>query len=310
MKRVLFILIFAFVFGLVSCSIKNHPADTPDGEELSVNFTVEFPESEQTKAWEDYDGFGFYADQCKLQIWMGDVLFLEKTVPISHYSAVFENLVLMKDQTYDFLFWADNKTGAYYVTDTLTKVSIAGTYIGGNDKRDAFYASVNEKTVIEGFSQVVMLRRPFAQLNVITTDIPSLYHQFPNMSQLSYVLPDKIGINVTAPTVFNVKTGQASVPAELSYSSSIYTSPLRTADDSRNTLSMDYFFAPDEGTLSDVKFTAGYQSADLSDINCTFTNVPLRRNYRTNIIGSLLTVQGEVTVVVYPMWTGTIEKDY
>lgn len=309
MKRLLFLLISAIVFGLMSCSVKNHPADTPDGEELSVSFTVEFPESDRTKAREDYDGFGYYVDQCKLQIWTGDVLFLEKTVPVSHYSAKFENIALKKDQIYDFLFWADNKDGAHYITDTLTKVSVAGIYIGGNDKRDAFYAAVNGKTVSEGFSQVVILRRPFAQLNVITVDIPSLYHQFPNVSQLSSILPDMIGVNVTAPTVFNVKTGEASVPAELSYSSSsIYTTPLRTGDGSRNTLSMDYFFAPSEGTLADVIFTAGHQSSDSTDINYTFTNVPLHRNYRTNIIGSFLTVQSEVTVGIVPMWTATIEK--
>jgi len=295
---------------MVSCNKDNSSGSiNKSGEQVSVSFIADLREG-VTKAVDDGDGAGINADQCKLQIWMGNVLSFEKTVPVSSFEAKFENIILMKNQKYDFLFWADNHAGAYYVTDTLTKVSLKGSYIGGDDRRDAFYASVNDTTFEDGFSQEVILHRPFAQLNVIATNIPDLYEQFPDISQLASVLPDKIGVKVTVPTIFNVKTGVASVPAELSYVSSMYTSPIRTDSGSRNTLSMDYFLATPEGNLVDVGFSAGYRTSDHSDISYSFTNVPLRRNYRTNIIGSFISVQGEVTVVVSPMWTGTIEKDY
>jgi len=308
MKRYFFLTLAAAVLSLISCSVTDNPSEVNEDNQVSVSFTADLSNG-VTKALDDGDGAGIHADRCKLQVWWGNTLFFEKTVDVSSMTAKFENIILLKDQTYDFLFWADNKAGTYYVTDTLTKVSLKGSYVGGKDERDAFYAAVNGKTVSEGFSQTVELHRPFAQMNVITTDIPTLYKQFKDPLQFAALLPEKIGIKVTVPTVFNVKTGVASSPSELAYEAPIYTSPLRTDDGKKNTLSMDYLFAPStEGNVVDVEFKAKNETSGLSDIRNKFTNIPLRRNYRTNIIGAHLTVVGEVKVEIVPTWDGEIDK--
>lgn len=278
-------------------------------ETVEVSLTASLSDRAAVKASSDGDGAGIYADRCKLQIWCADKLFYEETVPVSGLKARFDDISLIKDQTYDFLFWADNADGEYYVTDTLTNVKLNGDYLGCDDRRDAFFAAIKGQTIVQTFSRDVLLYRPFAQLNVITTDIPALKAQIPDDNLFAAVVPDSVCVTVTAPTVFNVKTGEASAPRELTYATDVYTSPYKTTEGAGNTLSMDYFLAPAvEGNLVEVGFRAKNTTSALVDIGCTFSNIPLRRNYRTNILGALLTVQGSVNVEVKPAWLGEIDR--
>lgn len=308
MKKILFAL--ASLSLLLAGCAKEQLKDSPANEEtVSVNLTAALSDVAATRASFDGDGAGVYADQCLLQVWWNGKLFLEKTAPVSDLKAKFENVILIKDQTYDFLFWADNAAGAYYDTDTLMKVKITDTYVGCTDKRDAFYAAIPGKTVTETFSQDVKLYRPFAQLNVITTDIPALRAQITDNALFAASVPEKVKVSVTAPTVFNVKTGTSSEPRELTYTAPVYTKPYKTTTGAKNTLSMDYFLAPStEGNLVEVKFSAKNETSGLADINYTFSNIPLRRNYRTNITGALITVIGTVNVEIKPLWTGEYDE--
>ena len=298
--------IVASLLVLASCS-KSGEAGFPGKEKVSVSFTASLAEYGSTKALFDNDGAGIHADRCRLQVWSEDKLFYEETAAVNDFKAIFEDLVLVKDQVYDFLFWADNTSGAYYVTDNLNEVKLSGTYVGGNDKRDAFYAAIVGKTVVETFSQEVELHRPFAQLNVITTDIPAIRAQITEDNRFADSVPEKVSLALTAPTVFNVRTGAVSEPGDITYTAPVYTNPYKTTAEARNTLSMDYLFAPTEdGSVVDVKFSAKFPSrggaAGFADIDYSFSNVPLRRNYRTNISGALITVTGKVNIEIKPAW--------
>lgn len=301
MKKSLLLVAFGALF-LAGCQ-KEQVEGFAVQDKVIVNFTAELSDGAATKASFDGDGAGVYADQCKLQVWWGSKLFYEKTVAVTDFKASFTDIALIRDQTYDFLFWADNAAGAYYDTDTLTNVRLIGTYVGGNDKRDAFSAALTGKKVTEAFSTSVKLYRPFAQLNVITTDIPALRTLLTDDELFAASVPDKVSLKVTVPTVFNVKTGVASEPKELTYTASVYTNPYKTTAGAKNTLSMDYFLAPaTEGNVVDVKFSSKNTTSGLADINHTFSNIPLRRNYRTNVIGALLSVTGTISVEIKPAW--------
>jgi len=304
MKRTL-IVIAAALLAAASCTEADQ---VQEPETVSVNLSAVLDEVSATKASFDNDGMGVYADQCRLQIWWGNMLYYEKTVPVTSLTAKFEDIVLVKDQKYDFLFWADNKAGAYYVTDTLTNVRLAGSYVGNKDERDAFFAALPDKNVTAGFSETVQLHRPFGQLNVISIDIPTLSKQSRDAEQLNSLVPNQVSLAVTVPTAFNVKTGEAFDLRPISYAAPVYTSSVKTETGAKNTLSMDYFFAPStEGNLIDVSFCATNTVSGLANIDNSFPNVPIRRNYRTNIIGSLITVTGQITVEIQPNWTGEID---
>lgn len=305
-----FLLFFAFAGLLFAGCQKEQPAGPAGEDKVAVSFTAALSDGAQTKASFDNDGMGVYADQCKLQVLWDGKLFYEKTVTVTDFKAKFENILLVKDQTYDFLFWADNKLGAYYNTADLTAVTLNGDYVGGNDKRDAFYAALNGKKVTEAFSETVTLYRPFAQLNVITTDIPTLRAQISDNATFAAAVPETVKLKVKAPTKFNVKNGNVSVVKELNYSAPVYTNPYKTAAGAKNTLSMDYFLAPaTEGNVVEVKFSAKNATSGMADIDYTFSNVPLRRNYRTNILGALIAVTGTVDVQIIPAWIDEIDFD-
>lgn len=301
-------MLIAFGALLLAGCTKEQAAAPSAQDKVAVSFTAAISDGSQAKASFDNDGAGNYADRCKLQVLWNGKIFYEKTVAVADFEAKFENILLVKDQKYDFLFWADNTAGNFYVTEKLTEVKLNGDYIGGNDKRDAFYAALNDKKPSEVFDQTVELYRPFAQLNVITTDIPALRAQIADDDLFDAVVPEKVSLKLTVPTVFNVKTGEVSVPAEITYTAPVYTNPYKVAEGDKNTLSMDYFLAPvTESKVSEIKFWSKNTTSGLTDIDHSFTNIPLRRNYRTNIIGALITQTGTVEVIIKPGWLG--EKD-
>ena len=309
MKKALLLLAGAALL-FAGCAKEQVAGHEGDGKTVEVCFTATLSGGVVTKATSDNDGSGIYADQCKLQVLWGGKVFYEKTVSVSNLEAKFENVVLIKDQTYDFLFWADNKDGAYYDADDLTKVKLVGTYVGCNDKRDAFSNAIVGKTVSETFSQNVVLTRPFAQLNVITTDIPALRTRLTDDALFASSVPEKVSLSVTVPTVFNIKTAVSSEPKEMTYTAPVYADLFNTTEGARNTLSMDYLLAPAEtGNVIDVSFSAKNETSGMADIDYTFSNVPLRRNYRTNILGALITVAGTVNVEIKPAWLGETDVD-
>ena len=63
---------------------------------------------------------------------------------------------------------------------------------------------------------------------------------------------------------------------------------------------MSYVLVPKDKETVDIAF-------DYTLTNRTFTNVPVQRNYRTNIFGSLLTNTADVNVVIAP---GFNDPDY
>lgn len=78
-------------------------------------------------------------------------------------------LTLAKGQTYKIAFWAQKADCTAYTVDDNMNVSIDYSGVNNDESRDAFFKTV-ELTVNEDMTQDVTLKRPFAQINVGTTD--------------------------------------------------------------------------------------------------------------------------------------------
>ena len=171
-----------------------------------------------------------------------------------------------------------------------------GSYTGNDDGRDAFSKCVTLTNVTSDPSTSVQLERPFAQLNIITQDIDDIEANSGNVK----VVPDAISVSFTAPTVFNVKTQEASASA--AFTSNVAPYYLAVGSQTEHyTLSMDYILASkNQQDIKDVELTAKKNSSVLN--TQTFSNIPLQRNYRTNILGNLLTTTGVFTVETAPVW--------
>ncbi len=261
----------------------------------SQTITVTIPQGMQTRATAADFGNGAKVDRCLLQIYRSG------TTPAKYgeqqsaavqkgtdgkLTATF-NLRLVASQTYDFVFWADCSTGDHYDTDDLTRITVKGAYAGNDDEFDAFTGILPDYKVTGSFSENITLRRPFGQLNVKTFDMTAI----PDPA----LKPTKVKVAFTAvPTSFDAKkgeVGQETAAVE-------YTADVLSAD---GDLTVDYIWAPvEEATLADFSMT--FYGSDDTEIstNGDFKNIPIRRNYRTNVSGNLLTKQGTFDVTIDP----------
>lgn len=279
------ILFASAVLALAGCSKE---APTVQDEDAMVTFSVET--SIATKAAIDNDGAGVNVDECHVAIYMltdtaNDTytLYDTKDAPVVAGKASF-TANLIKAQTYKAVAWCD-KAGSYdYNADlTVIKRKADKTYACNEDALDAFFGSTVFTLPVSG-TVTVTAKRPFAQLNLIATDVNENFQ------------PKAVTLKYTAPTVFNAVTGIASEPAEITFAAD---APYYTAVAPQSTIVMNYLFASVDGdVLDEVAMTATVTA----DVEVAFANVPAKRNYRTNIIGPLFTDPTDFEVVVDANW--------
>ena len=312
MKKTVFIL-FAAALAFVGC---NKSVEVGTGETVSASFQISTEMT--TKATLDGDGQGVNVNRFIMEVWhvtgsgasQVSKLYTRQVkygtqitagTNISNPAKTNFTVSLVKGQDYDLLFWADkgDDQGAdvYYNTSDLHNV-VLGAYTGNDDSRDAFSQCVTLINVTSDPSMSVQLERPFAQLNIITQDIDDIEAN----SGTVKVVPDEISVAFDAPTVFNVKTQEASASAPFTSNvTPYYLDPAVGSQAEHYTLSMDYILASkDQQDIKDVTLTA-IKTSDVLNTQ-TFSSIPLQRNYRTNILGNLLTTTGVFTVETAPVW--------
>jgi len=308
MKKILILASSALLL-LAGCAKELQSLKGPEGGLQTVSFTAQVA-GDATKAAADGDGAAASVNRCIMEIYYGDDLFTRMYAPVSNKKASFTTQ-LVSNRTYTVAFWADHVESAaseagliadlYYTTNAeggLKAVALKGTYAGNDDARDAFFYS-GSYTVAQGGSNFdVTLKRPFAQVNVITTD-------WDKVTTVESLKPTNVDVTVKNPyTVFNAVTGEASTTVEtINYNAAVYAP---AASGNEKTLSMDYLFAATEKQVIDIDFKA--QKSGDTDVAHTFTSIPYQRNYRTNIKGALLTTTGKWNVTVDPIWESPDEK--
>lgn len=213
------------------------------------------------------------------------------------------NFQLIKDQTYNFVFWAQTAEAGYYtVTDLRT---ITANYEGKNsndENFDAFFAVEKALTINGPITKTVTLKRPFAQINVATTDVLKAGET-------------KVNVNFTGatsavtvkdvPTVFSPLTDELSSPVNaLQFASAAIPEGNFAVTGSTETykyLAVNYVFAPVDGTVYDVEAAL---NVDGKDVTVKVPSAPAKRNYRTNIYGNLLTTTADFNVEIDPGFAG------
>ena len=300
MKRALLLLASAALL-FVGCAKEQVVTTAGDGEQVTVTFDANLS-ADGTKAADDGDGAAASVNRCIMEIYYGDALYARQIAKVENKVATFTAQVV-SNRTYTVAFWADcvddttTDTGLaadkYYTTSSLKAIALKGDYVGNNDARDAFYASKSCKVEQAGTAFEAELKRPFAQMNVITTD-------WDKVASIDALKPEKVNVTVkNALVAFNAVTGVASGSQNLTYTADVYTPAAQVAV---KTLSMDYLFASDTKALIDINWQALHGTD--ANVEHLFASVPYQRNYRTNIKGALLTTTGEWDVTVVSEWDG------
>ena len=282
-------------FAAVACQKEQLSDSSAEGTE-SVTFTVQTEVG--TKAVADEDGLAAKIDQVLVAVYMkdGDTFRLYDE-PVATYTAFNKQATfsvnLIRKQTYQIVVWAQ-KSGAYVCTNGLQSIvrSSEKASVCNDDELDAFYASHEYVQGSPSASTSIQAKRPFAQLNLITKDLRTGFE------------PTNVTVTYVSDTKFNALTGLSSEPAAtaVTYSATQpnYKAQGKTLDAAKNTLVMNYLFAPEteQIVLPSVKMTAKLTEV----VDFEVSNVPAKRNYRTNVIGNLLTEQTDFTITVVPEW--------
>ena len=272
--------------------------DSQTAGEESVTFTVQ-TDAAATKATADNDGQGAGLTRCLVAVYMktGDSSYQLYDKPAATGSGLNYTFTvnLIRKQTYQIVVWADK--GKYTVSEDLSSVTrIADDKACNSDAYDAFYASTE---FVQGTttSTTIKAKRPFAQLNLITKDLNEEFQ------------PGAVSVTYTSPQSFNPFDGSVSNMTEVTYKAdSPYYNPTTVTTATQHTLVMNYLFAAadDQTILPSVKMTAKLTV----DAEIEVANVPVKRNYRTNIIGNLLTEQTDFTITVDPSWSGETDVEW
>lgn len=271
------------------------------GDEGTVTFTAQLPSEMGTRAFAD----GLTAKHLQYAVYEAGQstplkVFGDETTVVGE--AEMDNLKqtvslkLTTGKTYDVIFWAaDNSAKKPYTFDPLTqtvKITYTNVY-SNNDICDAFFKK--ETITVSGNQNVdVKLTRPFAQVNIGTDDFDAATIAGLNLTQTQ--------VKATAGDILNLATGKME-GTEATRTFKMKAIP--TADDGAfpvagyKYLLMAYI--PISDTKETVDMTFGYNGKSTFR---SFTNVPLQRNYRTNIYGSLLTNSVDFNVVIEPAFSG------
>lgn len=213
------------------------------------------------------------------------------------------NFQLIKDQTYNFVFWAQTAEAGYYtVTDLRT---ITANYEGKNsndENFDAFFAVEKAITINGPITKTVTLKRPFAQINVATTDVLKAGETTVNVDFTGATSAVTVK---DVPTVFSPLTDELSSPVNaLQFASAAIPGGNFAVTGSTETykyLAVNYVFAPVDGTVYDVEAALNVAG---KDVTVKVPSVPAKRNYRTNIYGNLLTTTADFNVEIDPVFAG------
>ena len=216
-------------------------------------------------------------------------------------------LRLVADQDYNIVFWAETEHGAtHYDTKDLRSVKI-NTYSdeNANDESRAAFFGVHNFQTENGVSvnESVTLYRPFAQINLGTTTYVTDLNQI-NGGQLA-VESTQMTVTKIA-NVFNTLDGvgetedfsgvvtfkAAATPnGEADKTQKL----LKVNEDTYYWIGMNYLIVEGDSDAIDVDVVL---NTNMGAISHSVANVPVKENYRTNILGDFLTTGATFEIVV------------
>ena len=296
MKQTKYILAAALTMLALGCNKEQVAVDgTPDGEEVAVTFAAELPGT-ITKAIGD----GLTAKNLSVAVYDDasnaagtHIVALDKTAVFDALHTTVE-YSLVKGKTYHFIFWAQAEGAPYTFNPETKKVAINYTGAANDEKRDAFYA-VKTLKVTGPATEPVQLHRPFAQINFGTSDSAAATDAGVTPTASLFTATD-------AASSFDVFAGEGTDPVRISFTEATLPAERLTLKDgtSYTYLAMNYFIPT--GKLSEThvsNLSATFKGAT-DDVVISVPSAKVQANYRTNIVGNLLTDQVVFNVEIVP----------
>ena len=311
MKRINYMFAAALAVLACGCSKEQAVEAVPDGAEVSVTFTAELP-GMQTKTIGD----GLTAKNLFVAVYdnaqdaSGNDIpgaYIQDLDQTAQFTALKTDVKfnLVKGKTYHFIFWAQAGTGntPYEFVKADKKVTVNYTGEANDENRDAFYA-VKTLKVQGAASEPVQLHRPFAQVNFGTADFDAAKDGGVEVTKSTFTATD-------AATTLDLFAGEGKDEADITYTEKeLPTETLKLKDGTTyKYMAMNYFvpvgkFA--ESHVSNVKaqFISAAHTVEISS-----PSTPVQSNWRTNIVGNLLTDQVIFNVEIIHAFEDDVDVD-
>ena len=297
MKTLKYLAAAALTLLAVSCN-KEQVTEVPDGQLVDVTFTTALPGEMATKALGD----GQTAKTLHVSVYENDdaktKLDLDKTATFTDLKTQV-TFSLVKGKTYNFVFWAQAAEGAPYDVTDLKNIKISYEGAEANDeKRDAFYATRKELKVNGALTETIKLYRPFAQVNFGTADYEA--------AVAAGVEPVKSVFTATdVATVFDTfeAEGKEAKDVVTFTESALPGETLVTKAGDYKWMTMNYILPmgkQDAKHISNV--TAEFIPETGITVKASSPQTPVQNNYRTNILGNLLTSQVIFNIEIVPIF--------
>lgn len=232
-------------------------------------------------------------------------------------------LRLVKNKVYNFVFWAQapyKAEGSTEVNDFYTLAlgavgdqnvtpTVTVNYnndLANNDYRDAFYGKLPAfKAEVGATPGTVLLARPFAQINFGIND-------YQVAEEMGYdITKAKTSVELSVYDTLNLRSDEVSL-SDPTKTTALFTlaalpenTTLKTADKGNfYWVSMNYILWPNATAPNYVSLTTCKMTVSIVGQNDIVVDVqsgaPANRNYRTNLVGSLLTSEKTFTVEIVP----------
>lgn len=335
MKKIFYsvLAVATMLLSTTSCS-QDEIVDITNVEGQEVNYTVQIPGTAQSRAINPYNvnvGEGKLATKLIYALYengahekgilkagfVDDAATTGET-PDGKFNV---SLTLAKNINYDILFMAYNPDNCAFVLDNsiasnnnLKALTIDMDNLKANQEQyDAFVGRLVNQNIHSAYNHVD-LKRPFAQVNAATT-----VEELADVAQLQTEITKSQVVIYSAPTTLNIFDNSVSGSETLTYGAeailtkygeTVYPTNEDIVINGQNFkyLAMAYVLADKDGSTHDAEFTF-YRSdnRDVSDL--TVTGMPIQANYRTNIVGALLTQSEDYTIEIDADFGGYINKD-
>ncbi|MBR2027231.1 MAG: hypothetical protein IKA07_08920 [Alistipes sp.] len=287
-------LVLAAAFAMVACQTDiNEVGVVADGV-VAVEFEVGTP---QMRAYSDgltVDDLQYAVYEVKVEGENKTLTHLDKLNGTQPLSGLHTNvqIELANNKKYAVIFWADDENAPYTFHPAEKTVTVVYDNAKCNDEsRDAFYAY--KEFEVKGAATIkVELRRPFAQVNVGTSDLAE--------AAKSNFVPETSSLKVkNVFSTLNLVDGTATDNvAEVTFAADTVPTGEEFKVAGHDYLAMSYVLVGKDKGSYDVTYSI--TAKDNTVITNTIGAVPMQANYRTNIYGKLLTSTTDVNVEIKP----------
>lgn len=307
-KSIFSMLAIAGMLCFASCTKDDAIVGSSDADYVSASFAVHSPElALNTRAAEIGDGTKADMVVCAVfDMYDKEMTDLRQYLSIENKAATY-SIRLAKGQNYRVVFFAyhasddDKKQAEFYNITDLKNIKILGDQLSNVEERDAFtaYYVVETAKTMQPINEDITLYRPFAQLNLGTC-----YDDWTAAIEAGVeVAKTQIKVSNVYTTFSAFDDAVVGEPQEVTFALNAKpTDALSAMDAEWVYLALNYLLVGDmknEKNLTDVEFVwANADDTKTNNPTTVFHNVPVQRNYRTNILGWLLTNAAEFNISI------------